>query len=62
MLKVYPDEFLSIPVTGELDITRNFSSIKPDWCKKLQVHQILNHNFNLKEAALMPYGKGPLII
>ena len=52
MLKVYPDEFLSILVTGEPDITKNFLSIKQDWCKKLQLHQNLEHDFNLKKSGV----------
>ena len=60
MIKVYPDEFLSILVTGEPGITRNFIEIKQDWCKKLQLYRILDKDFNLEDAALMSYEKRPL--
>ena len=59
-VKYTNDEFLSILVTGEPDIMRNFTSIKQDWCKKLQMYQILDDNFNLKDAALMPNDERPL--
>ena len=57
---MYPDEFLSLLVMGEQEITRNFTSIKQDWCKKLQLYQILDRDFNLNDAALMQNEKCPL--
>ena len=57
---MFPYEFLSIPVAGEPDITKSFTSIKQDWCKKLQLYQILDNNFTLRDASLMPVGKHPL--
>ena len=57
---MYPEEFLTIPVVGEPDITKNFSSVKQDWCNRLQLHKIHNNDYTLKEASLMLEGKHPL--
>ena len=54
MVNNYPNEFLGLSATGKPDIANNFSSIKHDWCKNLQLHQILDCDFELKKAALMP--------
>ena len=57
---MHPEEFLSILVVGEPDITKNFSSIQQDWCNKLQLYKILNNNYTLRVANIMPEGKRPL--
>ena len=31
VVRVYPAEYLTIPVHGEPDITKKFNSIKQDW-------------------------------
>ena len=62
MVRVYPAEYLTIPVYGEPDITNNFNSVKLDWCKDLQVHQILGKDGKIKSAQSMPEGKKPLLI
>ena len=46
-----------IPVTGEPGISKNLSSVKQEWCKNFQVHQILNRKGALKNAEQMPEGK-----
>ena len=60
IVRVYPAEYLTLPVHGEPDITGNFSSIKQDWCKNLQIHQILEKDGNIKKVQSMMEGKKPL--
>ena len=55
-----PEEFLIISVSGEPDITKNFISIKQDLCRVLQLHQILEQDYNLKRALVMLEGKKSL--
>ena len=57
---MYPAEYLTIPVHGETDITGNFSSVKQDWCKDLEIHQILEKDSEIKNVQSMPEGKKPL--
>ena len=49
-----------ILVCGEPEIAKNFTSVKQDWCKNLQIHQILDINGIIKNADRMPEGKKPL--
>ena len=57
---VYPAEYLTIPVCGEPDIAKNFISVKQDWCRDLQIHQLLEINGKIKDADQMPKDKKPL--
>ena len=60
VVRVYPGEQLTIPVFGELDIRKKFTSVKQEWCKNIQVHQKLNVNGTIKNADRMPEGIKPL--
>ena len=60
IVRVYPAEYLTLPVHREQDITGNFSSVKQDWCKNLQIHKILEKDRNIKNAQAMLEGKKPL--
>ena len=54
VVRVYPVEYLTIPVNGEPDITKNFNSVKQDWCEDIQVYQILGKDGKLKVYKLCP--------
>ena len=60
IVRLYPAEYLTLPVHGEPDITGNLSSIKQDWCKNLKIYQILDKDGNIKNAQDMTEGKKPL--
>ena len=60
VVRVYTPEYLTIPVYGKPNIAKNFKSVKQDWCKDLQVHQILEMDGRIKNALSMPKGKRPL--
>ena len=59
---VHPAKYLTIPVHGKPDITKNFNSVKQDWRKDLQVHQILRKDGKIKNAQSMPEGRKPLLM
>ena len=50
VVHVYTAEYLTILVCGEPDIAKNFISVKQDWCKDLQIHQLLEINGKAKNA------------
>ena len=60
IVRVYPAKYLTLPVHGEPDITGNLSSIEHDWCKNLQIYQILDNDGNIKNAQAVTEEKNSL--
>ena len=46
----YPNEFLSIPINGEMLITKNLNPINQPWCSRLMIKDILTHQGNWKNV------------
>ena len=44
---LYPEEFLTIPVNKEPDLTANFIGLQQDWSNGIMLHQVLDNDSNL---------------
>ena len=46
----HPNEFLSIPINGELMITKNFCQVNQPWCTHMMINGILTHHGDWKKV------------
>ena len=46
----YPKEFLSVPINGEMLITKNFNPINQPWCSRLMIRDVLSHQGDWKNV------------
>ena len=48
-MTIHPEEFITLPINGEPQITKNNMAINKDWCKNETINVILDSNGKIKE-------------
>ena len=54
-LKMYPEEFIYLPLYGQQEITANLTSINQPWCKNIVIVDIMNENLDFRENFINHY-------
>ena len=49
-MNIHPEEFITLPINGEPQITENNKAICQDWCKTEMINVLLNVNAKVKES------------
>ena len=60
ILNVFPEEYATFPLNGELDRTRNHTGIQQSWSKTVMLYQVLNSNDELKSFEDLNLVNGPI--
>ena len=59
-MSIHPEEFITLPINGEPQITNNNIAICQDWCKYEMLNVMLNSNAKLKEIVEFCGPKKPI--
>ena len=52
-----PLEFLTLPVNGEPNLTKNNTAMQQPWCENMTINDILDKNDNFKKSEKYPFEK-----
>ena len=59
-MKTSPEEYLTIPISGDPELTINSESVKQDWCNRMMIKDVLRSDGEWKTEDSFPNGQRPI--